>query len=145
VNKNTKRRRQQLYLVNPFIFAFCKTCININIIHITLIPSACSKVKTREGDYSSAEQYGAIVHLFIGTGRSPGKSTFMSLTFTYNHNMNHWGLASLFPFRTTSCSVFITIISRSYYSSAIVSAFILIIFGSIFISYAFIMRKRLVS
>jgi hypothetical protein len=34
------------------------------------------------------EQYGATVHLFIGMGRSPGKITFMSLTFTYNHNMN---------------------------------------------------------
>ena len=35
------------------------------------------------------EQYGATVHLFIGTGHSPGKSIFMSLTFTYNINMNH--------------------------------------------------------
>jgi hypothetical protein len=35
------------------------------------------------------EQYSAIVHLFIGKGHSPGKSTFMSLTFTYDHNTNH--------------------------------------------------------
>jgi hypothetical protein len=35
------------------------------------------------------EQYGANVHLFIGTGRSPGKSTFMSLTFTYDRNINY--------------------------------------------------------
>jgi hypothetical protein len=35
------------------------------------------------------EQYGGTVHLFIGTGRSPGKSTFMSLTFTYDYNINH--------------------------------------------------------
>jgi hypothetical protein len=35
------------------------------------------------------EQCGATVHLFIGTGRSPGKSTFMSLTFTYDHNIKH--------------------------------------------------------
>jgi hypothetical protein len=35
------------------------------------------------------EQYSDTVHLFIGTGRSPGKSTFMSLTFTYDHNINH--------------------------------------------------------
>jgi hypothetical protein len=35
------------------------------------------------------EQYSAIVHLFIGTGRSPGKSTFMSQTFTYDRNINH--------------------------------------------------------
>jgi hypothetical protein len=35
------------------------------------------------------ERYGATVHLFISTRRSPGKSTFMSLTFTYDHNINH--------------------------------------------------------
>ena len=35
------------------------------------------------------EQYGANVHLFIGTGHSLGKSTFMSLIFTYDRNTNH--------------------------------------------------------
>jgi hypothetical protein len=35
------------------------------------------------------EQYGATVHLFIGTGRSPGKSTFMSPIFTYDCNTSH--------------------------------------------------------
>jgi hypothetical protein len=35
------------------------------------------------------EQYGGTVHLFIGTGHSPDKITFMSLTFTYNHNTNN--------------------------------------------------------
>jgi hypothetical protein len=38
---------------------------------------------------SQREQYDATVHLFIDTGRSPGKSTFMSLASIYNHNMNH--------------------------------------------------------
>jgi hypothetical protein len=35
------------------------------------------------------EQYGGSIHLFIGTEHSPGKSTFISLTFTYDHNINH--------------------------------------------------------
>jgi hypothetical protein len=35
------------------------------------------------------EQYGATVHLFIGTGHSPGKSTFMSPIFTYDRNTSH--------------------------------------------------------
>jgi hypothetical protein len=35
------------------------------------------------------EQYGGTVHLFIGMGHSPGEKTFMSLTFTYDHNINH--------------------------------------------------------
>jgi hypothetical protein len=35
------------------------------------------------------EQYGGTVHLFIGTGRTPGKNTFMTLTFVHNCNINH--------------------------------------------------------
>jgi hypothetical protein len=35
------------------------------------------------------EQYGATVHLFIGTGHNPGENTFMPLTFIYEHNMNY--------------------------------------------------------
>jgi hypothetical protein len=35
------------------------------------------------------EQYGVTVHLFIGTGRRPDKSTFMSLITIYNLNMNY--------------------------------------------------------
>jgi hypothetical protein len=37
----------------------------------------------------TVNKYGATVHLFIGTGRSLGKSTVVSLTFTYDHNLNH--------------------------------------------------------
>jgi hypothetical protein len=50
------------------------------------------------------EQYGVTVHLFIGTGRSPGKSTFMSLMFTHDHNTNYKGLSSLFLLRPLSHS-----------------------------------------
>jgi hypothetical protein len=35
------------------------------------------------------EQYGGTVHLFIGTGCSPGKNTFMTLTFVHNYSLNH--------------------------------------------------------
>jgi hypothetical protein len=34
------------------------------------------------------EQYGGTVHLFIGMGRSPGKSTFITLTFIHYCNIN---------------------------------------------------------
>jgi hypothetical protein len=44
------------------------------------------------------EQYGATVHLFIGTGRGPDKITFMSLTLIYFYNTKHQGLNSLCPF-----------------------------------------------
>jgi hypothetical protein len=43
------------------------------------------------------EQYDVTVHLFIGVGRSPGRITFMSLTFTVSHKANYQGLCSLFP------------------------------------------------
>jgi hypothetical protein len=38
------------------------------------------------------EQYGGTVHLFIGKRRSSSKSTFMSLTFTYDRNCNTSGV-----------------------------------------------------
>jgi hypothetical protein len=43
---------------------------------------------------SQREQYGDIVHLFIGMGRDPNKITFVSLITNYNHNTNHQGLCS---------------------------------------------------
>jgi carbamoylphosphate synthase small subunit len=42
-------------------------------------------VDTREIT-NQCRQYGATVHLFIVTGHSPEKSTFMSPIFTYDHN-----------------------------------------------------------
>jgi hypothetical protein len=35
------------------------------------------------------EQYGGTVHLFIGTGHSPDKNTFMTLTFVHDCNINY--------------------------------------------------------
>jgi hypothetical protein len=52
------------------------------------------------------EQYGGTVHLFIGTGRSPDKITFVSLINNYNHNTNYQGLCSLFLFKSVSSFIF---------------------------------------
>jgi hypothetical protein len=46
------------------------------------------------------EQYRDIVHLFIGTGRSPVKITFMSSMTSYNHDTNYRGLIGLFLFKS---------------------------------------------
>ena len=46
------------------------------------------------------EQYGGTVHLFIGTGRSLIKITFMSLITSYNHDTNYHGLIGLFLFKS---------------------------------------------
>jgi hypothetical protein len=69
--------------------------ININNIHITMVHSTCQKVRDREWHETitiQREQYGVTVHLFIGMGRSPDKSTFISLVNAYNPNMNYRGL-----------------------------------------------------
>jgi hypothetical protein len=50
---------------------------------------------------SQREQYGGTVHLFIGTGRSLCKITFMSsFTASYNHDTNYHGPISLFIFKS---------------------------------------------
>jgi hypothetical protein len=54
---------------------------------------------------SQREQYGGIVHLFISTGRSLCKITFMSFTFTIDLRTIYRGLDSLFLFKSVSFSV----------------------------------------
>jgi hypothetical protein len=49
---------------------------------------------------SQREQYRGNVHLFIGTGHSPVKITFMSYTTSYNHDTNYHGPICLFLFKS---------------------------------------------
>jgi hypothetical protein len=63
---------------------------------------------------SQCEQYGITVHLFIGTGRSLGKITCMSLTFTISQKVSYRGLNSLFSFRSVSFSTTVLVLSRSF-------------------------------
>jgi hypothetical protein len=53
---------------------------------------------------SQREQYGGTVHLFIGTGRSLCKITFMSFIFTIDLRTIQRGLDSLFPFKSVPFS-----------------------------------------
>jgi hypothetical protein len=62
------------------------------------------------------EQYSATVHLFIGTGRSPGKITFMSVTFTVDHEANSQGLGSLFFFKSVPSFTIVIMLSRRSFS-----------------------------
>ena len=48
------------------------------------------------------EQYGGTVHLFIGTGHSPYKITFMPFTLGNNSMVIHRGPNSLFIFKSVS-------------------------------------------
>jgi hypothetical protein len=51
---------------------------------------------------SQREQYRSIVHLFIGTGRSPCKITFRPFVFDNNSIVIYRGLNSLFLFKSVS-------------------------------------------
>ena len=53
---------------------------------------------------SQREQYGGIVHLFIGTERSLCKFTFMPFIFTIDLWTTQRGLDSLFPFKSVPFS-----------------------------------------
>jgi hypothetical protein len=64
---------------------------------------------------SQGEQYGVTVHLFIGTGRSLGKITFMSLTLTIDYGVISRGLGSIFPFRSVPFSITALALGRSFF------------------------------
>jgi hypothetical protein len=49
---------------------------------------------------SPREQYKSVVHLFIGTGRSPCKITFMPFIADYNNDTKHHGSLSHFIFKS---------------------------------------------
>jgi hypothetical protein len=49
---------------------------------------------------SQCEQYGNTFHLFIGTGRSLCKFTFMPFIFSMDLWTTQWGLNSLFLFKS---------------------------------------------
>jgi hypothetical protein len=70
------------------------------------------------------EQYGGTVHLFIGTGHSPSKNTFMTLTCAHNRNINHQGLTSLFLFDSAPCLTFVATLSQSCRPSAVALTFV---------------------
>jgi hypothetical protein len=77
---------------------------------------------------SQREQYDATVHLFIGIGHSPSKSTFMPpwhSSIITTQTIKDWLV--FIPFRSSSYLVFVITSRRS--SSAIDSSSILITFG----------------
>jgi hypothetical protein len=53
---------------------------------------------------SQREQYGGIVHLFIGTGHNLCKITFMPFMFTIDLRTIYRGLDNLFLFKSVSFS-----------------------------------------
>jgi hypothetical protein len=117
-----------IHSYNDLYLLFHDKHMSINSIYITFISSACLKALTREQLQPSLSSSGGTVHLFIGTGRSPSKNTFMTLVCTHNRNINHQVLTSLFLFGSALCLTFVTTLSRSCHPSVLASAFVVIIF-----------------
>jgi hypothetical protein len=59
-----------------------------------------STIVTQKWVQVSVNSTGGTVHLFIGTGHSPCKITSMPFTFANDFKVVHWGLNSLFPFKS---------------------------------------------
>jgi hypothetical protein len=61
------------------------------------------RIKYKRGARASTnqrEQYEGTVHLFIGTGRSLCKFTFIPFTIDYNYDTNYHGSICLFIFKS---------------------------------------------
>ena len=87
---------------------------------------------------SQCEQYGNIVHLFIGTGRSPCKITSRPFAYDNNSILIYLGLDSLFLFKSVSSFL------PSYRSSlahSFVSAPSFVLFLCFFIPWALVRRS----
>src|SRR5688572_24614030 len=81
--------------------------MNMNNIELHLYLRLDRRQKSKrdaQASTSQREQYGGTVHLFIGTGRSLCKITFMPFMFTINLRTIQRGLDSLFPFKSVPFS-----------------------------------------
>jgi hypothetical protein len=87
-------------LIYIFIISSQMNMNNIELhLYLRLDRRQKSKRDTRVNT-SQREHYEGTVHLFIGTGRSLVKITFMSLMTSYNHDTNYHGLIGLFLFKS---------------------------------------------
>ena len=88
-------------ILNLFLFA-----LSYPEQQIINVPSDWRKVKVQawceKRMLSQREQYGSIVHLFIGKGRSPCRITFVPFTFINNSILILRGLICLFIFKSVS-------------------------------------------
>jgi hypothetical protein len=81
--------------------------MNINNIELQLYLRLDRRQKSKRDarvNTSQREQYGGTVHLFIGTGRSLCKITFMPFMFTIDLRIIYRGLDSIFLFKSVPFS-----------------------------------------
>jgi hypothetical protein len=90
--------------IDNYILLLCINRNNIELqVYLQLEGDESTSV-TQKRMPNQREQYGGTVHLFIGTGHSPYKITFMPFTFDNNSIVVYRGLNSLFIFKSVSFS-----------------------------------------
>jgi hypothetical protein len=104
-----------IYIINLFLhYYYEETEITLNYKCTFSLKRDESTDVTQRRMPNQREQYGGTVHLFIGTGHSPYKITFMPFTFDNNSIVIHRGLNSLFIFKSVSFSATTPKLSRSH-------------------------------
>jgi hypothetical protein len=102
-------------IVNLFMhYYYDETEMTLNYKRTFSLEGDGSTSVTQKQIPNQREQYGGTVHLFIGTGHSPYKITFMPFTFDNNSIVIHRGLNSLFIFKSVSFPATTPKFSRSH-------------------------------
>jgi hypothetical protein len=92
-------------IIYILIISSC-TNINNNELHLYLwLDRRCESNSDVRVNTSQREQYGVIVHLFIGTERSLCKITSMPFIFIIDLKTIYRGLDNLFLFKSVSFSI----------------------------------------
>ena len=90
--------------INNYILLSCVNRNNVGLQLYLQLEGDESTSVTQKRMPNQRPQYGGTVHLFIGTGHSPYKITFMPFTFDNNSIVVYRGLNSLFIFKSVSFS-----------------------------------------
>jgi hypothetical protein len=81
-------------ILTIYLYLYPHIRININDIYNTIVPLVRQKVRMQQGREREIsiqhDKYGVTVHLFIGTGHSPDKITFIPLAFTLRPCLFRW-------------------------------------------------------
>ena len=101
-----KRQHKPLcIIINSFLYYYYRKVEIISNYKCTFGLLECKSTSvTQKSMPNQREQYRDTVHLFIGTGLSLCKFTFMSFIFTIYFQTTQWGLNSLFPFKSVPFS-----------------------------------------
>jgi hypothetical protein len=83
--------------IHSYTYVFHNIHMNINTFDLFELTEFILQGVDARAITIQREQYGGTVYLFIGTGRSPGKNTFMTSIYIHNRHRSS-GINRSFPF-----------------------------------------------